>query len=58
MDPSKINFLNGLTYHLPFIYFFHQAQRLNYAHYTQAVIQFRDKLYTLDTVLDEVMAKD
>ena len=25
---------------------------------TQAVIQFRDKLCTLDTVLDEVMAKD
>ena len=25
---------------------------------TQAVMQFRDKLCTLDTVLDEVMAKD
>ena len=25
---------------------------------TQAVIQFRDKLCTLDTVLDEVMAQD
>ena len=27
---------SSLSFHLPFIYFFHHAQRLNYAHYTSS----------------------
>ena len=44
---------------LPFIYFFHQAQRLNYAqHAISYTISRYCRLCTLDIVLDEVMAKD
>ena len=40
-----------------FIYFFHQAQRLNYAHYASSYT-VSISIYASDTVLDEVMAKD
>ena len=46
---------NWLISHL-FI-FFHQAQRLNYAHYASSYTVSK-YICTLDTVLDEVMAKD